>query len=95
MKGITVNLLLEVKTVECRVRNHFFVAGDMDCVRNDFFIFFSMLFLHGLSGLISWRLLVQTQAERIIIYCNIQLLKITGQKSFPFLLHPLIVTLSI
>lgn len=39
MKGITVNLLLEVKTVECRVRNHFFVAGDVDCIRNDFFFF--------------------------------------------------------
>lgn len=28
MKGTTANLLLEVKTVECRVGNRFFVAGD-------------------------------------------------------------------
>ena len=28
MKGITGNLLLEVKTVECRVGNLFFVAED-------------------------------------------------------------------
>ena len=28
MKGITANLLLEVKTVECRVGNGFFVVGD-------------------------------------------------------------------
>lgn len=61
----------------------------MGCVRSDFlYISFPCFFLQGLSGIICWRLLVQTLAESIIIiiiYCNTQLLKNNWAEKFPIL----------
>ena len=51
MKRITANLLLEVKTVECRVQNCFLGGEEVGCVRSDFlYISFPCFFYRGYQG---------------------------------------------